>query len=584
MTSMLPHENRSQPQRPSHRSASPWAAIARRMPTVRRLALRVANQTPGTPAVGELTCCGWIALADLLATPLGRQTALQGSQGWEAPIRQAMVDRLAGGVQAQRWAQRGKRLWDEAAALARRNIGHLPGADEVAELAGLSADSGPMLVRYLQTYAAIGECRDRERAQVSPAQPSAPAPAWPPGGPAAPPETHPGVRRLGTTDSPRAKVLVVDDEPMIRRSFRRVLERAGYQADVAADGSEALEMVRRTEYAAVISDIAMPKLDGLSLLRALRKIYLDIPLILVTGASSTDSAIEALRYGATGYLPKPVDGKVLRGEVDRAVKLHEVAKVRRGTVDVLGSDGYQLGDRAAMEVSFERALAQLFMVFQPIVAWKRREVFGYEALVRSAEETIPHPGALFDSAERLGRVHQLGRAIRRLCAAAIPTMPPAAQLFVNLHPTDLEDPDLLDPAAPLTAHASRIILEITERAQLEQIDSVPKKLAPLRDFGFRIAVDDLGAGYSGLNSFATLEPEVVKLDMALVRDVDTSPQKLKLTAAMVSLCRDLDTVVVAEGIETPAERETLAKLGCDLFQGFLFAKPAQAFATPDWEG
>jgi len=100
--------------------------------------------------------------------------------------------------------------------------------------------------------------------------------------------------------------------------------------------------------------------------------------------------------------------------------------------------------------------------------------------------------------------------------------------------------------------------------------------------GYRIAVDDLGAGYAGLTSFARLEPEVVKVDMSIVRDVDRSSTKQKLIASIVSLCNDLNIELIAEGIETAAERNTILSLGGDLLQGYLFARPGKPFPLPEW--
>jgi EAL domain-containing protein (putative c-di-GMP-specific phosphodiesterase class I) len=99
------------------------------------------------------------------------------------------------------------------------------------------------------------------------------------------------------------------------------------------------------------------------------------------------------------------------------------------------------------------------------------------------------------------------------------------------------------------------------------VRDVQARIARLREMGFRIAVDDLGAGYAGLTSFAQLEPEVVKLDMSLVRGVHAQPTKLTLVRTMVSMCRELGMQVVAEGIETPQERDAMVNAGCDLLQG-----------------
>jgi EAL domain-containing protein (putative c-di-GMP-specific phosphodiesterase class I) len=153
-------------------------------------------------------------------------------------------------------------------------------------------------------------------------------------------------------------------------------------------------------------------------------------------------------------------------------------------------------------------------------------------------------------------------------------------LFVNLHPNDLLDPELADPLSPLMAMADHVVLEITERAPLSGLEEVREHVRELRQFGFRIAVDDLGAGYAGLTSFATLDPDIVKLDMNLVRGIEGSAVKRKLVGSVASLCREMDMLIVAEGVETAAERDVLTELGCDLFQGFLFARPASAFFQP----
>jgi EAL domain-containing protein (putative c-di-GMP-specific phosphodiesterase class I) len=161
-------------------------------------------------------------------------------------------------------------------------------------------------------------------------------------------------------------------------------------------------------------------------------------------------------------------------------------------------------------------------------------------------------------------------------------MPDHAALFVNLHTHDLLDEDLFEADRPLARIASRVVLEITERASLHHIVDVQARIARLRESGFRIAVDDLGAGYAGLTSFAHLEPEVVKLDMSLVRDVHAQPTKQTLVRTMIAMCRELGMQIVAEGVETPEERDAILEAGCDLMQGYLFAKPGPGFPAPSF--
>jgi EAL domain-containing protein (putative c-di-GMP-specific phosphodiesterase class I) len=142
-------------------------------------------------------------------------------------------------------------------------------------------------------------------------------------------------------------------------------------------------------------------------------------------------------------------------------------------------------------------------------------------------------------------------------------------LFVNMQAEDLDEAW----AAPLLATGIPIVLEVTERATLRAIPDLHARVGRLRGQGFRIAIDDLGAGYAGLTSFAALEPDIVKLDMALVRNVDREPLKQKLIASLASVCRDLNILVVAEGIETEGERRAATDLGCDLLQGYLLGRP-----------
>jgi EAL domain-containing protein (putative c-di-GMP-specific phosphodiesterase class I) len=134
--------------------------------------------------------------------------------------------------------------------------------------------------------------------------------------------------------------------------------------------------------------------------------------------------------------------------------------------------------------------------------------------------------------------------------------------------------------SPLTPIASCVVLEITERAPLSSLERVRERCDELRRMGFRIAVDDLGAGYAGLTSFAVLDPDIVKVDMNLVRGIESSTVKRRLVSSVISLCREMEMMLVAEGVETASERDVLSDLGCDLFQGYLFARPASAFYQP----
>lgn len=378
----------------------------------------------------------------------------------------------------------------------------------------------------------------------------------------------------------RGRILIVDDEPSLCRAYRRYLERAGYDVAVAHDGDTAARLFAQGDVDAVLTDIAMPGMDGMRLLRVIRDHDADVPVVLATGGPTVETAIEALDHGALKYLVKPLDMTELVDVMGRAVQLNRMAEVKRQAVALLGDVDQRIGNRSEVEAAFRRALDKLFLFYQPIVCWSERSVFGWEALVRSAEPALPHPGALFEAAEKLGRTRDLGAAIRAI--APEPLMDRNERLFLNLHPEDLCDDRLFDRDTTLGRMAESVVLEITERASLERIPGARDRIASLREMGFRIAVDDLGAGYAGLTSFALLEPDVAKLDMAIVRDVHRIPTKQKLIRSMADLCRDMGIALIAEGVETAEERDTLLSLGCDLFQGYYFARPAAPFADINW--
>jgi len=379
-----------------------------------------------------------------------------------------------------------------------------------------------------------------------------------------------------------AKVLLVDDDHSILRAYSAVLERARHQVEKADDGDDALECLRSDSVDVVVSDISMPRMNGLEFLRAVRERDLDVPVLLMTAAPDLQTAMKAVEYGALRYFGKPVEPADLLEAVHRAAILHRMAKLKREALDLVGKDVKWLGDRATLEVRFGSALDSLYLAFQPIVSWRDRQVYGYEALVRTAEPALARPDNLLQAAERLDRLRDIGRAVRAGVASAAPEAPVGAVLFTNLHSADLDDEDLYDPGSPLSQVADRVVLEITERASLDGLKDVRTRVADLRRLGFRIAVDDLGAGYAGLSSFALLEPEVAKLDMSIVRDIDTEQRKQSIVRSMAKLCEELGVLVITEGVETPTERATLSELGCDLLQGYLFARPDRGFQLPRW--
>jgi EAL domain-containing protein (putative c-di-GMP-specific phosphodiesterase class I) len=373
----------------------------------------------------------------------------------------------------------------------------------------------------------------------------------------------------------KPRLLLVEDEDGLRNALVRTLSET-FDITAVADGVSAAELLVKESYDGVLSDIGLPGMSGVDLLRLVRTYDLDVPVVLMTGQPSVETAIAAMELGALTYIQKPFAHDVLHGTLLRAAKLSRLARAKREAV-AAGIGGSPLaGDRAGLHTCFERALDSLSMVFQPIVDRRSRKTMGFEALMRTKEPSMPHPGALLEAAERLSRIQEVGRRVREIAAASFRPPDDSMTLFVNLHPADLLDANLYDRNAPLTKIAENVVLEITERAALDDVTETRHRATELRRRGFKIAIDDLGAGYAGLSSFATLEPEVVKLDMSLIRGIEAAPVKKHIVESMTRLCRELDMKVVAEGIETTAELACILGLGCDYLQGYLLGRPGPA--------
>ena len=375
----------------------------------------------------------------------------------------------------------------------------------------------------------------------------------------------------------RSAILVVDDDEEFMRACVRVLEAWGYLVSRATSSESALQMAGEQSFDAILTDINLPGASGLDVLRVVRSRDRDVPVILMTGGPELETARLAVEWGAQSYLIKPLAMPQLKEVLERSIRGYHLARRQRQILAV--------SDRLARETEvlreqFGRSLDSLWMAFQPIVSYSQKTVVAYEALMRSTDPTLNLPVDILSVAESLGEVHTLGHKTRGLIAEVMQHHPDVPGVFINLHVLDLLDEQLYAPDNPLRAFASHIHFEITERMAIEKIPDTHDRIERLRKLGYKIAVDDLGEGYSGLNSFADLEPDAVKLDMSLIRGIERTPTKRRMVRALATLCRELGTPLVAEGVETQAELDVLIDLGADWLQGFLFARPDYPFPVP----
>ncbi len=362
-------------------------------------------------------------------------------------------------------------------------------------------------------------------------------------------------------------VLIVDDEVELTNSIRLALRREPFEVCTANSAHEGLAILAERHVDVVVSDERMPHMSGHEFLARVRLAHPDVQRIILTGEASLQATIAAINDAEIyRFLLKPCPAHVLCEAVHGALAASEA--VGRPVID------------PAEVATFEEALAACRMVYQPIVVARTGATYAYEALVRVDHPTLTSPVDLIQAATRLDRRFQMDRRVRALVAADIESAPDGVAVFVNLLPESLEDPDLLAGRDELAPFRRRVVLEITERAPLSMIDDIDDRLARLRSLGYRLALDDLGAGYAGLTSLATMQPDIVKFDMELIQEIHRRPTQSALVSAMIVVCRQLGSLTLAEGVEDPAEVDHLLTLGCDLLQGYAIAKPEPPFVAP----
>ncbi len=211
------------------------------------------------------------------------------------------------------------------------------------------------------------------------------------------------------------------------------------------------------------------------------------------------------------------------------------------------------------------------IVFQPIVDLNDGTVVAAEALTRFMDEPRRPPQVWFAEAEAVQMGITLELAAVRSALAHLGDLPALARLSFNLSPGAVCAPELVAALAGLPGE--RLAIELTEHAVVDNLAVLEEVLANMRTRGVQIMIDDAGAGFSGLKRILSLRPDVIKLDLSLTRDIDSDPVRRALAASLVTFGRDTDVTIVAEGIETHAELETLRELGVTHGQGYFLGRP-----------
>lgn len=377
-----------------------------------------------------------------------------------------------------------------------------------------------------------------------------------------------------------ASILVVDDESYVRRSVGRILERAQYDVVLAEDVRQAIGYAQRIPFDVAIVDFHLPDADGLQVLSRLRDLQPGCLRILMTAVQDHRTFIDAVNRGEVlRVLPKPMEAAQLLQTVQDAFQ----AAKRMSRIATAQRQAVSFQEHGMLQECFDNDLLRLAL--QPIVNPRDpSRPAAYEALLRSLHPQLDGPLAVLRIADRHGRLLDLGARVFELAAERVASLPDDAGLFVNISAEQLSDPDrLVADMHGLIPFSDRVTIEVTEQTRFASVEGWEHSIERIRDCGFALAVDDFGAGYNSLAALAQLHPQIIKLDMSLVRDVHLNPFSRRVVELVANLAEAIDAVVVAEGVESALEADCLVDCGCGLLQGYYFGRPSLELPSSETE-
>jgi EAL domain-containing protein (putative c-di-GMP-specific phosphodiesterase class I)/ActR/RegA family two-component response regulator len=382
-----------------------------------------------------------------------------------------------------------------------------------------------------------------------------------------------------------ACVLIVDDVDSNVQHLERILRMAGASwVHTITDARIAVDLCAEVLPDIVLMDLDIPHIDGHAVLTSLRRVLPDegfLPVLVLTSDTTTQARERALDAGVNDFLTKPYDDVEFVQRVRNLLTMRALYRtVQRHNLALQAElDAHAEGHR---RVSVERDLRRarvagaiadgaLRMVYQPIVDLAGGQVVGVEALARFDCDPPRSPSAWFAEAAEVDLAIDLDLAAIEASLGALDWLPPDVFLSLNVSPATAISGRLHESLRGV--RSDRIVLELTEHTRIDDYDVLRAALDELRQQGARVAVDDAGAGYAGLQQILRLRPDIVKLDLEFTHTIDADPVRRALATSLVTFGRDTGEVIIAEGIETMEELDTLGRLGVCWGQGFYLARP-----------
>jgi EAL domain-containing protein (putative c-di-GMP-specific phosphodiesterase class I) len=313
-----------------------------------------------------------------------------------------------------------------------------------------------------------------------------------------------------------------------------------------------------------------------------RNVALSVTDLRTARGRLVSSLVPNVARAAFPYLKTPPRVEVGHGLAVHNPLLHPERVIERALDEALSQAAHL---RRADELLVLERLQDVLLrervvtAYQPILRMQERTIMGFEALSRGPRGSgLESADALFGAATANRLLVELDRLCRARALLSSARIPSNAKVFVNTLPATMRDPQfrgkaLIDFLDKAQVAPDRIVIEITEHLVIENYAIFRDTMAYFTDLGMSFAVDDVGAGYSGLESIAKLKPSYLKIDTALVRDVDVSPVNRSMVKALITLGHGIGAQVIAEGIHNEEEAQVLRAMGVDFGQGYHLARP-----------
>ncbi len=377
-------------------------------------------------------------------------------------------------------------------------------------------------------------------------------------------------RYMASNGTNPAHILLVEDQEHERNLISMTLQKSGYEVTDCGSASEALELCRVVPFDAVVTDLVMPEIDGLALMRRLRGSLSATSVILVTGNPNFGSAVHAIEQGAFRYLTKPLSPKKLIEAVEHAIYATNISRMQTEALRLTQSTQNRPDN---LKEQFEVALRHIWIAYQPVVNRVGRRI-GFEAFVRPGTKSPATTKELFTLAETLGRWSEVVSKARHIAIEEwrVKFSNTPDLLFVNVHPDELQSNHIEN--SNVIDSADRIVLEFSDAIDYSEVNNLSERVERLRGLGSRIAADNFGSGTLGLSHLLQLSPDFLKIGRDLVANIQSYPAQQKLISEVHRLCNSLEIALIAVGVENEKEAETLSRLGCQYFQGYYFGAPA----------